>query len=341
MKKTHCLNCESPLGSEDKYCNQCGQSIKETRLSARILIQDFFTNLFNIDGKIVHTLRDMWIPGYLTKQYIAGKRKSYFNPARFFIIMLLAHFIIISYTLSHSELNLNSDEFSKELKKSELSYSYGLLALKFIPQADKDQVDSLGHHVFGEANADSIPLFKNVRVFGLDKYGILKKDAWTMNHDTLFKKYKVSDPWHQHAIRQVVRIDKNREGSVSYIVGNMTWAIILVVFGISFISWFIYLRNRYYYVEHAALQLYFHAKAFFVFNIVTIVLMLTNSEWFSHPAYATTQFAVLFYLLLSYKMYFKQGWIKTIIKFIFICVSYVVLLAFMGLLIFLIGAIIY
>lgn len=90
-----CLNCNSSLSNEYAYCASCGQKTKVQRISIWTIITDFFSNLFNFEAKIWQSLKDIWVPARLTLAYIAGQRAKYYNPIRFFLVVLLASIGII------------------------------------------------------------------------------------------------------------------------------------------------------------------------------------------------------------------------------------------------------
>lgn len=368
-----CLNCHAQLSPDQAHCHQCGQSVKEARLTLSALFSEFLSNLFNVDGRILRTIRHMWKPAYLTQQYVAGKRKSYFNPVRFFLVMLIIQFFMINYTVSHSNLNLNSDAFRILLNNSRKANAFDTLAPKLIPQAEVIQLDTLRKSLYGNSNkADKLLLFGGSKksitrdtskkkglkvdynfVEEIGRYQILKKDAVELSTDSLFAKYGVEKRMHQHAIKQFIRIDNNRESGLLFVIGNLTWAVVISMLLIAAVAYILYIRNGYYYIEHAVLQLYFHAKALLLINIIMAMLMILGDNWIDversstslslspDDIYSYLGIFVLVYYFLTFKLYYQQGWIKTFIKFFCILLSYILILAFLTMCIVLVGAALY
>lgn len=340
-----CLNCDTTLLESASHCYHCGQPIKEARMTVRALMSELFTNLFNLDGKIWTTLRKMWTPAFLTKEYVSGKRFSYFNPARFFAINLILHFLLLTYTMSHSELGLDSMNDAASITKSELVTQYDTIAATLIPAADSIQIDTLRSALFGDArHVDEDTMFYNIQLLtNPGKYGILKKDAYSLTSKELYDKYDITGWWDQLFIRQTIKINKNRESTLTYIIGNMSWGVILVLFFIATLLKLLYVRGGYYYVEHAVLMMLLHAKVFFVLNLVmlaTILISNPNEDYvsgFTVFIYGVTAI----YLLATMKMYYQQGWLKTIMKYIIISISYIISLFFFMLIVSLIGAAIF
>ncbi len=341
-KSKPCLNCDTLLVDNATHCHQCGQSIKEARMTVRALLSELFTNLFNLDGKIWKTLRKMWMPAFLTKEYVSGRRTSYFNPARFFAINLILHFLLLTYTMSRSDLGLDSMKDAADITKSELVTQYDTIATTLIPTADSLQLDTLRSALFGDArHVDQDTMFASIQIFtNLGEYGILKKDAYSLSSQELYDKYKVTGWWDKLFIRQTIKINKNRESTLTYIIGNLSWVVILVLFFIAALMKLLYARGGYYYVEHAVLMMLLHAKAFLVLNLLMIASLFYPSpdedflSGFTVIVYGTTAI----YLLITMKIYYQQGWFKTILKYIIVGIGYLISLFFFMLLVTIIGA---
>ena len=306
-----CLNCDTSLLGDATHCHRCGQAIKDARMTVRSLLSDFFSNLFNLDGKIWKTLRHMWKPAFLTREYVSGKRVSYFNPARFFAINLILHFLLMTYSMSHSDLGLDTLETAEDIAKSELVTQYDTIASTLIPTANNIQIDTLRKALFGDAkHVDQDTMFANINLFtNLGDYGILKKDAYSMSSQELYDKYDITGWWNKLFIRQTIRINKNRESTLTYIVGNLSWVVILVLFFIAALMKLLYRRGGYYFVEHAVLLMLVHAKAFLILNILMISQLFSSD---SDSDFISGSMAIVFGLLILYlfatmKIYYQQG----------------------------------
>ena len=96
-KSNDCLNCAARLDSVYNYCPLCGQENTDNNVSFGKLITDFFSNYFALDSKFTHSIRPFFFkPGYLTNKFNIGKRMSYANPVRLYLIVSLFFFFIFS-----------------------------------------------------------------------------------------------------------------------------------------------------------------------------------------------------------------------------------------------------
>jgi hypothetical protein len=96
-KSNDCLNCRSRLDSVYNYCPLCGQENNNNDVSFGKLMTDFFSNYFALDSRFSHSIIPFFIkPGYLTNKFNVGKRMSYANPVRLYLIVSLFFFFIFS-----------------------------------------------------------------------------------------------------------------------------------------------------------------------------------------------------------------------------------------------------
>ena len=91
----NCKNCDHQLSGEEKFCPNCGQKVIE-RLRLRTLLGELAAAFFAWDSKLFQTLRLLLFkPGEVSKNYIAGKRKSYVAPMRMYLFCSVVFFLLL------------------------------------------------------------------------------------------------------------------------------------------------------------------------------------------------------------------------------------------------------
>jgi len=86
---SHCLNCGVPLSENQNYCGQCGQKTRPLRLNLRDIATDLLHALLHVDRSVVSLIRQLAVrPGVVAREYVEGKRKRYFGPFAFLVIMV-------------------------------------------------------------------------------------------------------------------------------------------------------------------------------------------------------------------------------------------------------------
>ena len=110
-----CPNCKHVNKSDALFCSQCSQKQKLNILSVWMMMSEFFANFINYDSKTFSTIRGLFLPSYLTNEYIANRRVSYLDPIRLFIFLMFAFFAILSFQDLKA---LNVNESSSDTEKS-------------------------------------------------------------------------------------------------------------------------------------------------------------------------------------------------------------------------------
>ena len=91
-----CQNCEAPLGG--RYCSNCGQEDRRTLPGLRELVDELLGGLFSYDARLWRSLYPLLLrPGYLTCEYLQGRRASYIPPVRLFLVFSLGYFLLYSF----------------------------------------------------------------------------------------------------------------------------------------------------------------------------------------------------------------------------------------------------
>jgi hypothetical protein len=91
----NCLNCGEVLTGQ--HCSHCGQRAKVRVLSLGSLLRDLFGDLIDYDSRVWRTLRPLaFKPGWLTVEYLRGRRTHYSPPFRMYLILSVAFFLAAS-----------------------------------------------------------------------------------------------------------------------------------------------------------------------------------------------------------------------------------------------------
>ena len=87
-----CENCGTALHGE--YCHHCGQSAHNPLEHVGHAIEEVFESFWHLDGRIFRTLRQLFVPGRVAMNYLAGHRVRYIPPLRLFVILSLLTFFV-------------------------------------------------------------------------------------------------------------------------------------------------------------------------------------------------------------------------------------------------------
>lgn len=112
-----CTNCET-FGHHGNYCASCGQKLN-INLTPKLkdAIHDGIHEFLHLDGKIFNTLKSLFMtPGFLTVEYLRGRRVSYINPIRVYLTMSILYFLFTSLNVFHNNgfFRINTDQSPAE-----------------------------------------------------------------------------------------------------------------------------------------------------------------------------------------------------------------------------------
>jgi len=91
-----CANCGTL--APGAYCPSCGQDTRERLPTFRQFMREATGRYVAYDGKFWKTLAALLLrPGFLTREYLAGRRRRYIGPARLFLVSSLVLFAALRF----------------------------------------------------------------------------------------------------------------------------------------------------------------------------------------------------------------------------------------------------
>jgi hypothetical protein len=140
-----CANCGTML--HGKYCHVCGQNVHSPVQSFMHAMEEVFESFWHLDGRLVHTLRDLFSPGRVACNYLAGQRARYVQPLRLFIVLSLMTFFV-------GKLTVHLD--NKELVDVDHSVDR-IEAAQTIPEVERIRDETLAKMRLAEKEAAKVP----------------------------------------------------------------------------------------------------------------------------------------------------------------------------------------
>ena len=95
-----CLNCGTQY--HGRFCPGCGQSAKVSRLTFTTAIGQVVSGLTNLENGFVRTCIELFYrPGYMIRDYLAGRRASYHKPFSMLFVLATIH-VVVHYLCYHN-----------------------------------------------------------------------------------------------------------------------------------------------------------------------------------------------------------------------------------------------
>jgi hypothetical protein len=93
---THCRNCGHRLFAWDQFCSQCGQDTLDHPPTLWEFVHEWVLHYLAFEGKLWKSLWGLIAkPGFLTLEYLAGRKQRYVWPLRLVLTLGLLFFVAI------------------------------------------------------------------------------------------------------------------------------------------------------------------------------------------------------------------------------------------------------
>jgi hypothetical protein len=292
-----CANCENPL--DGSFCSKCGQSAKDFHRPFFSVLSESLGDALSLDNKFIHTIAPLFLrPGFLTKEFMRGRRARYTPPFRLYLFLTFFAFLLLSH---------NHTPHSEEAKKL------------VVENKDGKKVDIFDFTNQSNNKQDSLASDSNRLVFNWSNFLEEDKaevDSTKVSNEVFFESKKQLD-----VVKKMVNLWKINPALLidnAFKKLSQTLLFILPIFAL--ILALFYIRRKRYLIEHLLISLNFHSYIF-VIVIVTELAFLTGIDWLINSM-MFLYFLIPIQLFLTMKFYYQQSWIKTFFKFIFVSFLY-------------------
>jgi hypothetical protein len=138
-KEKNCLNCNAEV--QGKYCYICGQENIEPKETFWMLATHFAYDVLHFDGKFFSTLKYLLLkPGFLSHEYLRGRRASYLHPIRMYVFTSAIFFIIFfSFIVKPDEIAKSIGSTSNPLSAEHVNVFRDSLSTAFAKTTDSVQ----------------------------------------------------------------------------------------------------------------------------------------------------------------------------------------------------------
>jgi len=329
-----CLNCGTTV--PERYCSHCGQENIEPKESLWHLITHFFSDITHYDSKFFSTIKTLLLrPGFLTRQYIEGRRAKYLNPIRAYIFISAVFFLILFAQKKHESLAENKTNDAVTNVKQHLADS---LKHAILPaQTAHDSIKNTAlKEIASSLTAGITPTPKEQAIaFALNGEGV----RFTLT-DTRYKNLQEYDSvqstmsdslkdkgfmgWvvrknirlnSQYGNRKALVLEENFEHSVPKLV-----FLLLPLF--AFYVMLFYSRKKYLYTEHAIFSIHYHSFLFLFFLLMMLLNWIFSSGWFELIILIAALLIMFFYLVTALKKAYLESFWRSFGKAIAISIMY-------------------
>jgi len=308
-----------------RFCHICGQENIVPKESFGKLVLHFFYDITHFDGKFFDSLKYLLFrPGFLSKEYIKGKRANYLNPVRMYVFTSAIFFLVFFMVVDPKDWNNDKvynqkerlaliREFEKEYRKSEEDTSLLLKKIAVLKDTSKPVTQSMLNKIEIEDTT-----VKRLKTFA----------QYDSSQKTLPESKR--DGWFDRMIARKIKYNKEfRENPsgilekwVRLFLHQLPYLLFISLPFFALILKLLYVRRRkeFYYADHAIFSIHHYILSFILLLICFlfgIIYDLTSMGIFR---------GILIFFLCVWPVhlyiamlnFYRQKWFKTFMKFLFL-----------------------
>jgi|1186.fasta_scaffold24068_2 hypothetical protein len=314
---TECENCGAQLHGH--WCAKCGQAAVEYRRSFRHVIVDVLDSFLNWDSKFFASLGWLVIrPWHLTNEFIRGRRVRYLHPVRLYLLASILFFFVVNWWAKsiHADGRMISDEEETQPSSTAATPNEDMTAsvraklekaltnaspVTPLPVEPPGTVDT-------KSNRKESPLIqfngKEESPFG----------RWLED--------RAKEKMGEHGTKMAL--------FVKTLVSNLPYMVLCCIPLFALVLKLLYIRRHIYYIDHLVYALHIHSFAYaalIIIGLITMGLKYVAVGPFYGWIIALLWITFSVQIFLSIRRVYRQGWIKTVIKFCVGGLVYLVILA--------------
>ncbi len=324
-----CLNCQATV--QGRYCHVCGQENIEPKETAWSMLTHFFKDVMHFDGKFFSSLKLLVTrPGFLTREFMAGRRNSYLNPVKMYVFTS-AFFFLIFFSFSKFSDGVDATttingKTIQEIEKMD-SAKFADFTRRINREDEKADVpmtrmefDRYRDSAIGKSGVRLTPTgFSSKEAYDSALHSGKKKHNWVMRQ-LVYKQIDLNKKYNNDS-RLIVRafMDKIMHSLPQMLFVSLPFFALLL-------KW-LYFRNKsLFYVDHLVFTVHFYIFSFFAMFIMYAITKINNQFDFGFLRLINFLLflGMLFYEYKAMRKFYMQGRGKTIAKFLLLNLSFIV-----------------
>lgn len=363
-KEDNCLNCGAKV--HGRFCHICGQENIEPKESVWHLISHFFNDITHFDGKFFSSLKYLLArPGFLSREYLNGRRASYLNPVRMYVFTSFVFFLVFFSLFKVDDRKMSSvyDDLKKKAQQADVDMSYAIMSgdikVDGVLIGNMKEPDKINQVLFDSlikakakikpAAADTIkkPSVNHLSLQFSDKeystkeeYDSVQRSLPERKRDGIFTRafiYKNFELKERYGSDQGMVLSKLSE---KFIHSIPTLLFISLPFFALFLKLLYWRKKEMYYVNHAIFSIHYYIYCFIALLVYFGTDKLKSAlhwGWLSWVK-GLLVLSMFYYFYRALRNFYGQSRGKTVLKFIFLLLLLFVLMIVLFILTFLFTA---
>lgn len=333
-KEKDCLNCGTVV--QGRYCHVCGQENVVPKETFWHMVTHFFNDITHFDGSFFTTAKDLLFkPGFLSKEYMAGRRVKYLHPVRMYVFTSAIFFLlffsfftttsVVNFTATN-ELNGKSrlkkiaafeEKYKNDSSKKELLNKLQPFKDTLKPISKEDQELFVGNFNIISLSGSGMK-YASVNEYDSIQMSLPKneRDGWLLKR-LIRKEVSINQKYRSNPNAALKKLGNDFLHKLPYLlfVSLPLFALILRLLYIR--------RKQFYFADHGIFTIHLY-----VFNFILLLLVFSFEKLQTLTGWSVFGFLVagLFiglaiYLYKAMRFFYSQRRLKTLIKLFLVFIS--------------------
>jgi len=334
LSPPRCLNCRHVLHGQ--YCGICGQRSSTRLISLWGLIAEGLGDLLDMDSRLWRTLRALLLrPGYLTAEYLEGRRARFMPPFRMYLAFSLIFFITAFFDMDGFQVEFGgdpgtaTDEATRDAATEVASGTRDSSDRPVPPEEIERRAREPENTVEAEQGPEAVPDTGGDAAAAKADEDRAEKDVTGACDDLQFQiggwlGERLTEERLREACRRVLA-DRGR-GLGRALIDDLPTALFAFLPVLAFVLKLLYPLSRRYYVEHLLFIVHYQSFVFLVLTLQVLLGRLVDLvggfDWVASLGSVVVVFYIPVYLFRSLRRVYRQKFLVTFAKFMALSVAY-------------------
>ncbi|WP_405235768.1 DUF4286 family protein [Lentisalinibacter orientalis] len=329
-----CLNCGHVLHGQ--YCGICGQRSSSRLISLWGLITEGLGDLLDMDSRLWRTLRALLLrPGYLTAEYLEGRRARFMPPFRMYLAFSLIFFITAFFDMDGFQVEFGgdpgtaTDEATRDAASEVASGIRDSIDGRVPPEEIERRAREPENAIEAEQGPEAAPDTGGDAAAAKADVDRAEENVTGACDDLQFQiggwlGQRLTEERLREACQRVLA-DRGR-GLGRALIDDLPTALFAFLPVLAFVLKVLYPLSRRYYVEHLLFIVHYQSFVFLVLTLLVLlgrlVDLMKGFDWIGDLGSVVVVFYIPVYLFRSLRRVYRQKFLVTFAKFMALSVAY-------------------
>ncbi len=297
FKSLECPNCGARYVQASQaagFCPGCGQENRDLDVPVWHLVEEAIESVFHLDTKSFRTAKALALqPGFLTAEFLRGRRARYVPPARLYVLISFVFFLILALPSGRRNEAGPENGGASETQGfgSTIRETHGPgFTVREIEGGPKRQGPGLT--IFGVGAAEL-------------------RDLRDSDLEALMRARHIPvTPLRKHLLQQMARVGRGGDEAVKHLlIKSLSSMMFLLMPFFGFLVFVLFRKSAPHYVASLVFSLHYHSFAFLLLAALSLLTRIPNLG----PLMLLVPFVLGIYLFIALRVVYRRGRLATLL----------------------------